>query len=46
MHRLEHVRSYDKVLLLDAGEVIEFDDPAVLLARPSRFAAFQASRER
>jgi ATP-binding cassette subfamily C (CFTR/MRP) protein 1 len=45
MHRLEHVRKYDKIVLLEAGEVVEFDDPVVLLARPSRFAALYASRE-
>jgi ATP-binding cassette subfamily C (CFTR/MRP) protein 1 len=27
MHRLEHVHSYDKVFLMDAGEVVEFDSP-------------------
>jgi ATP-binding cassette subfamily C (CFTR/MRP) protein 1 len=45
MHRLENVRSsYDKVAVLEAGEVIEFDTPASLLARPSsRFAALCAS---
>lgn len=40
MHRLEHVRSYDKVALLNAEEPVEFDSPAILLARASsRFAA-------
>jgi ATP-binding cassette subfamily C (CFTR/MRP) protein 1 len=43
MHRLEHVRRYDKIALLEAGGVVEFDDPAVLLARPSNFAALYAS---
>ena len=48
MHRLEHVHSsYDKVAVLEAGEVIEFDSPANLLARPSsRFAALCASSDR
>jgi len=46
MHRLEHVRRYDKVALLEAGEIVEFGDPAVLLAQPSRFATLFASRER
>jgi len=45
MHRLEHVRRYDKIVLFEAGEVVEFDDRAVLLAQPSRFAALYASRE-
>lgn len=48
MHRLEHVcSSYDKVVVLEAGEVVEFDNPASLLARPSsRFAALYASSDR
>jgi ATP-binding cassette subfamily C (CFTR/MRP) protein 1 len=46
MHRLDHVHSYDKVALLEAGEVIEFGNPAVLLARPSRFAELYASRKK
>lgn len=45
MHRLDHVRKYDTVVLLEAGEVIESGNPAVLLAQPSRFAALYASRE-
>jgi ATP-binding cassette subfamily C (CFTR/MRP) protein 1 len=47
MHRLKHVCSYDKVVVLEAGEVVEFDNPASLLARPSsRFAALYASSDR
>jgi ATP-binding cassette subfamily C (CFTR/MRP) protein 1 len=46
MHRLDHVHSYDKVALLEAGEVTEFGNPAVLLARPSRFAELYASRKK
>jgi ATP-binding cassette subfamily C (CFTR/MRP) protein 1 len=47
MHWLEHVRSsYDKVAVLEAGEVVEFDTPASLLARPSsRFSALCASSD-
>jgi ATP-binding cassette subfamily C (CFTR/MRP) protein 1 len=45
MHRLEHVHKYDKVAFLEAGELVEFDDPAVLLAWPSGFAALYAPRE-
>lgn len=44
MHRLDHIHSYDKVALLEAGEIVEFDDPAVLLAQPSRFAKLYASK--
>jgi hypothetical protein len=32
--------------LLEAGEVVELDDPAVLLAQPSKFAALHGSKER
>jgi ABC-type multidrug transport system fused ATPase/permease subunit len=45
MHRLDHINRYDKVALFEAGEVVEFDDPAVLLAQPSRFAELYASRQ-
>lgn len=45
MHRLEHVPRYDKVLMMDAGEVVEFESPEALLAWPSKFAALYASPE-
>ena len=45
MHRLDHVCKYDKVALMEAGEVVEFGDPKVLLAQTSRFAALYASRK-
>lgn len=38
MHRLEHVTKYDKVALLDEGELVEFDAPSKLMAEESRFA--------
>ena len=38
VHRLRFIRRYDKVLLLDAGRVIEFDSPEALLNRQSAFA--------
>ena len=38
-HRLETILDYDKVLVMDAGKVVEFDDPRILLGRPeSEFA--------
>ncbi|KAJ5542894.1 hypothetical protein N7535_005316 [Penicillium sp. DV-2018c] len=37
MHRLRHIHRYDRVLLLDNGVVVEFDSPAALLAKQSRF---------
>ncbi|KAF2725176.1 P-loop containing nucleoside triphosphate hydrolase protein [Polychaeton citri CBS 116435] len=38
MHRLRHVRSYDKVAILDNGSLFEFDNPSTLLAASARFA--------
>ena len=38
MHRLEHVTKYDKVALLDGGDLVEFDEPSKLMAEESRFA--------
>ena len=38
MHRLNHVTKYDKVALLDHGELIEFDEPSKLIAADSQFA--------
>ncbi|KAL4734230.1 P-loop containing nucleoside triphosphate hydrolase protein [Aspergillus similis] len=37
MHRLRHIHSYDRVVLLVNGVVVEFDSPAALLAKQSRF---------
>ncbi|KAM0789886.1 hypothetical protein ACM66B_006730 [Microbotryomycetes sp. NB124-2] len=39
-HRLETVIDYSRILVLEAGKVVEFDKPSVLLDRPdSRFRA-------
>ena len=38
MHRLRFVTHYDKVALLDAGTLAEFDSPKVLLAKDSAFS--------
>lgn len=32
-HRLQTIMSADKVLVLDAGRVVEFDSPAALLSK-------------
>lgn len=37
VHRLETILDFDKVALLDAGQLIEFDNPHALLSRPSAF---------
>jgi ATP-binding cassette subfamily C (CFTR/MRP) protein 1 len=36
-HRLDTVTDFDKVAVLASGELIEFDTPGSLLARPSAF---------
>jgi ABC-type multidrug transport system fused ATPase/permease subunit len=33
-HRLHTVIEYDRILLLDQGEIIEFDNPLVLISNP------------
>lgn len=38
MHRLEHVRSYDKIALLGGGKLLEYGDPDTLMAKDMRFA--------
>ena len=39
MHVLAMATEYDRVVVLEDGRLIEFDEPQVLLARPSAFAA-------
>jgi ABC-type multidrug transport system fused ATPase/permease subunit len=37
-HRIQTLLDYDKIIVLDSGRVVEFDDPQVLLQQPdSRF---------
>ncbi|KAK2616711.1 hypothetical protein QQS21_000323 [Conoideocrella luteorostrata] len=38
MHRLRFIHRYDRVALLEGGVLVEFDSPAALLSRKSRFA--------
>jgi ATP-binding cassette, subfamily C (CFTR/MRP), member 1 len=45
MHRLEHIHRYDKVALLDNGELMEFYAPGALLEDPdSHFAQLYFSK--
>lgn len=36
-HRLHTVMDYDRVLVMDAGEVVEFDHPYELIQKPNGF---------
>lgn len=38
-HRIDTLLDYDRVVVLDAGRVVEFDTPAVLLSQASCFQA-------
>ncbi|MCJ1308796.1 hypothetical protein MMC25_002451 [Agyrium rufum] len=38
MHRLKHVMSYDRVALLGEGKLLEYDEPAKLMAGDTLFA--------
>ncbi|KAL4935954.1 hypothetical protein BDV06DRAFT_205947 [Aspergillus oleicola] len=37
LHRLRYIHRYDRVAVLDAGNLVEFDSPDALLGRESRF---------
>ncbi|KAF7364178.1 hypothetical protein MSAN_01077100 [Mycena sanguinolenta] len=44
-HRISTIVNYNKILVLDSGSIVEFDDPQVLLSNPdSRFARLAATQ--
>lgn len=44
-HRLDTILDSDRIAVLDAGSVVEFDSPLALLSRDSAFSALYKSRE-
>ena len=43
-HRLSTIEGADKVLVLEHGQIVEFDSPSVLLAQKGRYAALQRAQ--
>jgi ABC-type multidrug transport system fused ATPase/permease subunit len=39
MHRLDTIRSFDKVVVLHEGAIVEYDSPHMLLATDSKLLA-------
>jgi ABC-type multidrug transport system fused ATPase/permease subunit len=46
VHRLQHITSFDRVAVLDRGELLEFDKPSTLLARTSLLADMYRAGQR
>jgi ATP-binding cassette subfamily C (CFTR/MRP) protein 1 len=46
MHRLDHITKYNKVALLDQGELVEFDALSKLMTEDSRFAELWKSNSK
>ncbi|OAA74978.1 ABC transporter, transmembrane domain, type 1 [Akanthomyces lecanii RCEF 1005] len=46
VHRLGYIERYDKVVVLQKGELMEFDAPGSLLAQPSMLAAMKRAGTR
>lgn len=45
MHRLHYVTKYDRVALLDAGTLVEYDEPSKLLEGHTRFRGLYESHK-
>lgn len=45
-HRLSTIRSADRIVVLDAGQIVQVGDHETLLEQDGRYAEFWASRER
>lgn len=43
MHRLEHIRRYDKAALFGNGKLLEYDDPETLLSGDTSLAKLYSS---
>lgn len=43
-HKLDTILDYDKIAMLDAGQLVAFDDPYTLLSTDSAFSRFYASK--
>lgn len=43
-HRLDFILDFDRVLLLEHGKVVEYDDPRILLSQDSLFAKLYHSK--
>lgn len=43
MHRLEHIRRYDKAALFGDGKLLEYDDPETLLSGDTSLAKLYSS---
>lgn len=44
-HRLRSILGSDRIAVLEAGELVEFDSPDALLSRESRFKALYDTHE-
>lgn len=45
-HRLQTILDYDRVAVLEAGRILEFDTPSALLGRDSRMRGMLVHGER